>query len=362
MISEKRSRRIIPALCLILTFQLACRSPNATPEVIRTVKTGKRIDDRFLAPREYVTFSPDRTSVAATIFENSVLVLHLWSVETGKEIFSIAIDDKGDYVFGEDNRTIALKLKEEVRVLSVIDGSWVHSYPVDVTPDVIYRLLSSAKELFLLTLPSYFARSPSHSARLWRLSGMTPAQEFDLHQKPGMTEVALSRDGTLLALGYGGISHTDVGPDQRTFGIDIFSVADGKLLRSLYGHRSGVMRLCFSNNSRLLASGGSFGDGRLVLWRMSDGTRLAEISVQEPSRWQKLMSRWKNVRSIDFSADGQAIAFGGSDGNIYVINTADGKSLKTFTNQSEIFGVGFAPDRNEILSWDHYGAITTWKL
>ncbi len=175
MSSGKQIGVTIFAAWLIINCQLACHLTRTSQDVVSRTKTGKPLDYRFLIPRQYVTFSPDRKTLAASVLENSVLHLHLWSVEAGKEVFDFPMDDKGDYVFAGDHRTIAVKVKDEVRLLNS-DGSLVSSFPLKTTSgDVTYSLVASTAETFVLSLPYYY--SPPHHARLLRLSDLSMVQD-----------------------------------------------------------------------------------------------------------------------------------------------------------------------------------------
>ena len=167
----------------------------------------------------------------------------------------------------------------------------------------------------------------------------------------------------MLAIAYGQATITDLGPDPKKYSIDVFNVLDGGLAQRLEGHSGGVMNLSFSPEDNMLASAGSYGDGKLRLWHVSDGKLIAEQPVQEPSSWQRLTSKWKQVRAVNFSKDGRLIVFGGSDSVVYLVSAVDGRILKAFTGHSDmILGVAFSEDGQKVLSASADGAVKIWKI
>jgi len=107
--------------------------------------------------------------------------------------------------------------------------------------------------------------------RLWDVASGSQVGELKGHGK-GVTEVAFSRDGRLLASG-----STD-----NT--IRIWDLATKRELRTLTGHTSNIESIDFSPGSRLLASAGE--DGGTFLWDTSTGEHLATlISLDDGGEW-----------------------------------------------------------------------------
>jgi WD40 repeat protein/uncharacterized caspase-like protein len=107
--------------------------------------------------------------------------------------------------------------------------------------------------------------------RLWDVAGGTQVGELKGHGK-GITEVAFSRDGRLLASG-----STD-----NT--IRIWDLATKRELRTLTGHTSNIESIDFSPDARLLASAAD--DGGTFLWDTSTGEHLATlISLDDGGEW-----------------------------------------------------------------------------
>ncbi|MCA1600297.1 MAG: hypothetical protein LC776_01185, partial [Acidobacteria bacterium] len=107
--------------------------------------------------------------------------------------------------------------------------------------------------------------------RLWDVASGSLVGDLKGHGK-GVTEVAFSRDGRLLASG---------GTDNT---IRIWDLATKRELRTLTGHTSNIESIDFSPDSRLLASAAD--DGGTFLWDTNTGEHLATlISLDDGAEW-----------------------------------------------------------------------------
>jgi hypothetical protein len=107
--------------------------------------------------------------------------------------------------------------------------------------------------------------------RLWDVTTGSQVGELKGHGK-GITEVAFSRDGKLLASG------------STNNTIRIWDLATKRELRTLIGHTSTIESIDFSPDSRLLASAAD--DGGTFLWDTSTGEHLATlISLDDGGEW-----------------------------------------------------------------------------
>jgi WD40 repeat protein len=103
--------------------------------------------------------------------------------------------------------------------------------------------------------------------------------------------VAFSPDGRTLAAGV------------ETLGlIRLWDAADGRAIRDLQGHASGVLDLSFAPDGRTLASASQ--DRTVKLWHLATGRELRTLRGYDGV-----------VRGLAFAPDGRALATGGfSDG------------------------------------------------
>ena len=115
-----------------------------------------------------------------------------------------------------------------------------------------------------------------------------------------MDSVAYSPDDGLIA--GGAIS----GP------IYLWEAAAGKLIRVLYGHSAGVVRLAFSPDGRQLASAGF--DLLAKVWHVQSGEEIAT-----------LYGSAGRLMGVAYSPDGTQVATGGEDGTvrIYAVRVED---------------------------------------
>ncbi len=106
---------------------------------------------------------------------------------------------------------------------------------------------------------------------LWDAASGREVATLRGHSK-GVTQVAFSRDGRLLA---------SSGSDNT---IKIWDVSTGRELKNLVGHTANVNSIDFSPNANLLASAAD--DGSTLLWDVSTGERLATLaSLGDGSEW-----------------------------------------------------------------------------
>nr|ADC36076.1 hypothetical protein [uncultured bacterium 164] len=142
--------------------------------------------------------------------------------------------------------------------------------------------------------------------------------------------IAFSPDGQLVASGRS--DNNDV---------NIWSAANGGLIRTLNGRDNNANVLAFSPDSQYLVSG-SPSSLSLNLWRVSDGVRLVG----------RLPGFTNGVRGLSFSPDGQMLAVNGFHANTYkIFHIPDMTLIGEFGNfdpvlgyNARIFSIGFSRD------------------
>jgi len=165
-------------------------------------------EDSNLGAALSVSFSPDSGIVAAGMTNGTV---HLWAVEGQREL--AILEDYAwadDLLFSPDSSQILFAANDGVRVWNVADAIETFGY-----------------------IPEYKLIAP-------------------LQEKEFIFSLALSPDGTVLAVGY----HDGT--------VRLWDMDTGEQLIVLEGHEDRVVSLAFNPDGTLLASGGT--DGTVRLW------------------------------------------------------------------------------------------------
>lgn len=179
------------------------------------------------------------------------------------------------------------------------------------------------------------------------------------------------------------------GRDDMT--INLWSLPDGTLLRTLRGHEYSIWSLAASPDKTLLASGS--GDGTIRLWALPGGEPLQTLTGQGDAHslaispdgtllvsgwWNEVIRLWalpsgellqtlrkhaNSVYSVAISPDGTLLASGGWDETIRLWSLPDGELLRTLSgHDSEIRSIVFSPDGTLLVSGSINGIIRLWSL
>jgi WD40 repeat protein/subtilase family serine protease len=260
----------------------------------RTIKLWRVSDGALVATLTghtwYVTsvaFSPDGSLIASGSGDATI---KLWRVSDGAlvatltghtdGVYSVAFSPDGSLIAsGSRDRTIKLWRVSDGALVATLTGHTWYVTSVAFSPDG--SLIASG--------------SGDATIKLWRVSDGALVATLTGHTD-WVDSVAFSPDGRLLASG----------SDDRT--IRLWRVSDGALVRTLTGHTWYVTSVAFSPDGRLLASGSGIGDRTIRLWRVSDGA-LVQTYDQETGT---------DVRSIQFSPNGQLFGYGRGDATVVV--------------------------------------------
>ena len=256
-------------------------------------------------PPAHVAFSPQRNLLAAT---SEPKVVSLYDLDSGRDSILWRAPDQGrwdvrDLSFSPDGSKLVISAGSYSRELG--DAVWV----VDVASAQIesrHPTLWSNQPHFGAARLSpdnrrlYLARSDSSNSSTLLVSiqclDLTTGKELwqtEPHRDAGLSALALSPDGRLLASGSGFEDPT----------IRIWEAATGLLIRPLDGHTGWVGKLAFSKDGRRLISAAS--DQSIRFW---DTATWTETKV--------LRGHSDEIHGVAISEAAQLVASAGKDGNL----------------------------------------------
>ena len=154
----------------------------------------------------------------------------------------------------------------------------------------------------------------------------------------GIKSLTINHDGKMLASG------------SSDYKLKLWSMIDGKLIKTLAGHSSDVYSVSFSPDGKTLASGSL--DNSIRLWSISDGILIKTLEGHSVG-----------VSSVSFSPDGKTLASGSLDNSIRLWSIPEGKLVKTLEGHSaDVSSVCFSPDGKILTSGGSDGIIKLWSI
>ena len=189
---------------------------------------------------------------------------------------------------------------------------------------------------------------------VWDKRGRTPYR-FTPHS--GMvTSLSFSPDNKLLASASAdGAIFIRPAPDPENPYEEISPIV-------LAGHENYVESITFSPDNTLLASGAGH---EIRLWSTTDGSLIYSANVPEMNitGYTLFIEDAPDSQSIAFSPNGTVLAYGRSDGTIYLLRTSDGMLMQTLKGHtSSIASLIFSPDGLILVSSSADGSIRLWGV
>jgi len=270
-----------------------------------------------------VAFSPTDQRLLAVGYggQAEVSYVALWDIDTGTELARLpGANDLPDFLksatnsaigalaFSPDGKHLVAGFGSKNMLMGLSSPSPLKVWEV-ATRRLIRRLsghtgyciaLDFSRDGTLLASGSRDGTAIVWSTDSWKamktLENPEPDSVFGRSGLKGMVEaVAFSPDGKVLALA------------SREGTVQLWDVADGKLLDMLKGHSSGVESVAFSPDGRTLASGS--GDQTVRLWNVETRRELMQLDPGNVNLGQ--------VQSLAFSHDGQHLLAGGGNTAIW---------------------------------------------
>jgi WD40 repeat protein len=154
----------------------------------------------------------------------------------------------------------------------------------------------------------------------------------------------------VVSVAIGSNSTTVVSANQDGF-ISVWRMRDGKLLRTLTGHRDSVFSVAISPDGKTIVSGSAGVDKTIKIWQLADGKLLHTLTGHR-----------LYVNSVAISPDGKTIISGSGDKTVKVWGLRDGRLQQTLTSHTaSVTTVAMSPDGKNIISGSLDDTIKIWQ-
>jgi WD40 repeat protein len=276
----------------------------------------------------------------------------IWTQSTQtNDIFSVA--------FSPDGKLIVVAAGDHTaRILDAANGKLIRV--LQGHSDVVTSAVFSPKGKTILTLGG----GSDLTVRLWDVE--TGRQIFSVPSGVGYSslfffpdgqtfyigdQVYNASDGLLIQDGPAGGGTLAISPNGKTClglgGATLVTTGNGSIVRKFSGHTDSIVSAAFSNDGKLLITGGA--DYTARVWEVSSGKQLLLLSGN---------SDW--VKSVAFSPDGTKVLTGSDSVRLWDITTVN--QQLTFSAPAGITASALSADGKTILVGDVDGNTGLWNL
>jgi WD40 repeat protein/tRNA A-37 threonylcarbamoyl transferase component Bud32 len=349
-----------------------------------------------------LAFSPDGRRLATAELEGFLGGrVKVWDAETGGQLlnFQVERESVGRLVFSPDGGRLATTgpgvtasyAPKDVTVWDAATGQELrvlkgHSGAVQAVAfspdgkrlasggwDRTVRVWDTTTEPGILTIPgaaAQFAFSPdgrhfavsvaiegAHGAQVWDLQTGT-VQLLPCPADRGVTGVAYSGDGRLLATATFGVVATGTQQPRRIGELTVWDAVTGREVRTFGGPAGAAHHIALSPDGKLLASAG---EGHTVtVWDVATGAELLTFN-----------GHGKQVNDLAFSPDGRYVAssagdlspMGAGDAELKLWDARTGAEIHSFPGHSAtVNGVAFSPDGTFLASAEWDRVVKLWDV
>ena len=244
---------------------------------------------------------------------------HLLSIKAHEDqLCSLAVSPDGKW-FASGSGEWGLPRPGEVCVYDAKSGKKLWRVTAHEGP--IMSIAFSPDSQLIASSSCEWGHLKSPGVKVWNLKGElvwrlpAPAHQANV--------IKFSPDGRRLAVG---------GHDT----IQIWDIKLRKLIRELPGHTGMILDLAYDASGRRLASAGR------------DGLAIVHDWITQEKLYESI--NYSDLRCIDFSPDGQKVAFSSFGGRVFQVNLMEGKKdVRIFNCQiGAIAGLAFSPEGRRI--------------
>jgi WD40 repeat protein len=218
-----------------------------------------------------------------------------------------------------------------LRIVEAATGRQVRAFPLasNFLSEMTADSMISSSAISFSPDGRVLASAAGYNAPVQLLEVETGKQLFTLKSpfSVGVNSLAWSPDGKRLASSQWGMRQGMTDPDAAenfsfedlAFSIKLWDPQTGSEITKLTGHNNLVMKLSFSRDGKLLASGGY--DGLVKLWDVNSGREL-----------HTLRGHTGTINALTFSPDGRFIVSGSDDGSARLWKVENGEFLATLAS------------------------------
>lgn len=274
---------------------------------------------------DFLYISPDSQIIAAGSYDT---VLHIWNLQSGKYLSPIKDNVTYETYWDFDD-------PDHPRGIQKHGPCVPHVFNRAITPN--NRIVVSFGQ---------DRSSPDETIRLWNIAD----REYIKTLKKDNSERIISSTQFLLISPDGKILVLDErGYNKDIYGfISLWSLPDGKYIKSITGHTGLLSDVQISPNSQILVSCDYKSEIRL--WSLPDGNNFKTIMLEPREGFER----------IEISPNSQILAVGCVSNKTYLFNLLDGNHLKTIAGRKDLV---ISPDGKILASISNScHSINLWNL